>query len=77
MCQSAPGTVVAIDDGAAVVRERGRERRALLLSAGEPIAVGDRVLVHAGLVVRRVSETEATAADAVWDEVEVSDERDH
>jgi hydrogenase maturation factor len=72
MCQSAPGTVVALDaDGSAVVRERGKDRRALVLSAGEPVAVGDRVLVHAGLVVRRLSEQDAAAADAVWEELEV------
>jgi hydrogenase maturation factor len=72
MCQTAVATVLAVDaDGTALVRERGRDRRALVLAAGEPVLVGDRVLVHAGLVVRRVDEADAAAIDAVWSELEV------
>lgn len=70
MCTSAPCRVLSIDDASAVVDERGRERTVLLLAAGEPVTVGDWVLVHAGLVVRRMDESEATATNAVWAELE-------
>jgi hydrogenase expression/formation protein HypC len=73
MCTTAPCRVLRIDDASAVVDQRGRERTVLLLAAGEPVTVGDWVLVHAGLVVRRMDESEATATNAVWAELE--DER--
>lgn len=70
MCTTAPCRVLSIDGGIAVVDERGRERTVLLLAAGEPVAVDDWVLVHAGLVVRRIEESEAEATNAVWAELE-------
>ena len=70
MCTSAPCRVLAVDGPRALVAERGRERSVLLLGAGEPIAVGDWVLVHAGLAVRRIEESEALATNAVWAELE-------
>lgn len=70
MCTTAPCEVLRVDGTSAVVSERGRERTVLLLAAGEPVAVGDWVLVHAGLVVRRIEETEALATNAVWAELE-------
>jgi len=73
MCTAAPCRVLQIDDASAVVDDRGRKRTVLLLAAGEPVTVGDWVLVHSGLVVRRMDESEATATNAVWAELE--DER--
>jgi hydrogenase expression/formation protein HypC len=70
MCTTAPCRVLRIDGDSAVVDERGRQRSVLLLAAGEPVAVDDWVLVHAGLVVRRIEESEATATNAVWSELE-------
>jgi hydrogenase assembly chaperone HypC/HupF len=70
MCTTAPCRVLRVDEGTAVVDERGRERTVLLLAAGEPLAVDDWVLVHSGLVVRRIEESEAIATNAIWAELE-------
>lgn len=70
MCTTAPCRVLRTDGDLAVVSEHGRERTVLLLAAGEPVAVDDWVLVHAGLVVRRIEQSEAVAANAVWAELE-------
>jgi hydrogenase maturation factor len=55
----------------AVVEQGGRRQRVLLVGTDEPVAVGDWVLVHSGLLVRRLDEVEAAATRAVWSEVEV------
>lgn len=73
MCTTAPCRVLSVTGASAVVDERGRQRTVLLLAAGEPVAVDDWVLVHAGLVVRRIEESDARATSAVWAELE--DER--
>jgi hydrogenase assembly chaperone HypC/HupF len=71
MCTTEPCQVVELDGaGAAVVEQRGRRRRVLLVGTDEPVDVGDSVLVHSGLVVQRLDEAEAAAQRAVWAEVE-------
>lgn len=72
MCTTEPCQVVAVDaDGSAVVTQRGRQQRVLLVGADEAVVPGDWVLVHSGLVVRRLDEVEAAATRAVWAQVEV------
>jgi hydrogenase assembly chaperone HypC/HupF len=72
MCTAEPGQVVELDDaGTAVVEQRGHRQRVLLVGTDEPVATGDWVLVHSGLVVRRLDDVEAAATRAVWSEVEV------
>ena len=72
MCTTEPCLVVELDDaGGAVVTQRGRRQRVLLVGTDEPVAPGDWVLVHSGLVVRRLDEVEAAATRAVWAQVEV------
>jgi len=71
MCTTEPCQVVELDGaGAAVVEQRGRRQRLLLVGTDEPVAAGDWVLAHSGLVVRRLDEAEAAATRAVWAEVE-------
>jgi hydrogenase expression/formation protein HypC len=54
MCISLPGTVMAVQDAAALVETAGTGRWCnALLQPG--LAPGDRVLVHAGLVVEVLS----------------------
>ena len=72
MCTSEPCRVVELDGaGAAVVEQGGRRQRVLLVGTDEPVALGDWVLVHSGLVLRRLDDEEAAATRAVWAEVEV------
>jgi hydrogenase assembly chaperone HypC/HupF len=71
MCTAEPCQVVELDGaGVAVVEQGGRRQRVLLVGTDEPVAVGDWVLVHSGLLVRRLDEVEAAATRAVWAEVE-------
>lgn len=72
MCTTEPCQVVELDaSGGAVVTQRGRRRRVLVVGADGPVVPGDWVLVHSGLVVRRLDEVEAAATRAVWAQVEV------
>jgi hydrogenase expression/formation protein HypC len=70
MCVSLPGTVVAIRDGIALVETVGIQRRCNALAYPE-LEPGDRVLLHAGLVVRVLTDNEAREAEAVFAELGV------
>lgn len=65
MCVEAPARVVAIDPDdstVAIVETAEGERRAslaILLLEGDEVHVGDWVLLHTGLVTRRLDEAEA------------------
>lgn len=72
MCTTEPCQVLDVDGaGRAVVTQRGRQQVVLLVGTDEAVAPGDWVLVHSGLVVRRLDEVEAAATRAVWAQVEV------
>jgi hydrogenase expression/formation protein HypC len=58
MCLGAPGRIVSIDDFVGVVDCLGEPRTVGLQLLDEPPAVGDYVLVHLGLAVRRIPEDE-------------------
>lgn len=68
MCISLPGTVVAVRGPAALVETAGTSRwcNALLQSGLEP---GDRVLVHAGLVVQVLSPEQACEIENAFAEL--------
>ena len=70
MCVSLPGTVVSIRDGIALVETVGIQRRCNALAYPE-LEPGDRVLLHAGLVVRVLTDNEAREAEAVFAELGV------
>jgi hydrogenase expression/formation protein HypC len=59
MCIAAPGRILALDDGTAVVEVGGRRRRASLLMTPN-VEIGAWVLVAAGNVVRRIDAAEAS-----------------
>lgn len=70
MCLGIPMRVVEIDGFAARCEARGEERTvSLLLVQGEPIAVGDHVMVHLGQVLQTMTEDEAREAWALYDEI--------
>ena len=64
MCVAMPGRVISVNEKIARVDFDGNiiEARADLT----PVKVGDRVLVHAGLIIQRLSATEAEEMDAIF-----------
>ena len=70
MCVSLPGTVVSIRDGMALVETVGMQRRCNALAYPE-LKPGDRVLLHAGLVVELLSEEQARETEAAFAELGV------
>ena len=67
MCVAMPGRVLSVRDGIARVDFDGNiiEARADLT----PVKVGDRVLVHAGLIIQKLSATEAEEMDAILPQI--------
>ena len=64
MCVAMPGRVISVNEKIARVDFDGNiiEARADLTS----VKVGDRVLVHAGLIIQKLSATEAEEMDAIF-----------
>jgi hydrogenase expression/formation protein HypC len=67
MCVALPGTVIEVKDADAVVDFSGNRVSA---KAGlVDIKKGDRVLVHAGCIIQKVSETEAEELESLFEEL--------
>lgn len=67
MCVALPGKVVSVDGEYAQVDFEGNEVRAL---AGlVKVKPGDRVLVHAGCILQKLSATEADSMDEIFREI--------
>ena len=64
MCVAMPGRVLSVDNGIARVDFDGNiiEARADLTE----VVAGDRVLVHAGLIIQKLSATEAEEMEAIF-----------
>lgn len=70
MCLGIPMRIVAINGLMARCEAKGTLREvSLLFLQGEPLAVGDFVLIHLGNAVQKISEEDARAAWALYDEV--------
>ncbi len=67
MCVAYPGTVIKVQPHTATVDFNGNyvEARSGLVE----VAVGDRVLVHAGCILQKVSEREAAELESLMEEV--------
>lgn len=68
MCIAAPGKVIAIENNTAKVDYNGNT-----LNANKGIVdvkIGDRVLVHAGLIIQVLPEEEAQEMDRIFAELE-------
>jgi hydrogenase expression/formation protein HypC len=68
MCLSLPGRVLSVRDSSALVETAGIQRWASALLYPE-IEPGDRVLVHAGLVVNVLTADEAREVEAAFAEL--------
>lgn len=70
MCLGIPMQIVAIDGYTARCAAKGVERDAsLFLLQGEPVAVGDYVMIHVGYAIQKMSEQEAHSAWELFDRI--------
>lgn len=70
MCLAVPMQIRSIDGFLATCEAKGIQREvSLFMLQGEPIAVGDHVLVHVGYAIQKVSEEEARSAWELFDEI--------
>lgn len=68
MCVALPGTVIELDGDVAIVDFSGNQVRAR--SGFVPVAPGDRVLVHAGCILQKVSSQQADEIEDLFRELE-------
>ena len=70
MCLAVPMRIQRIDGFAATCEAKGIEREvSLFMLQGEPLEVGDHVLIHVGYAIQKVSEEEARSAWELFDEI--------
>ena len=70
MCLAIPMQVVAIDGFNARCVAKGVERDvSLFLMQGEPVAIGDYVMIHVGYAIQKVSEADALSSWELFDEI--------
>ena len=70
MCLAVPMKIKSIDGFAATCEAKGIEREvSLFMLQGEPLDVGDHVLIHVGYAIQKVSEEEARSAWELFDEI--------
>jgi len=70
MCLAVPMKITAIDGFQCTCEAKGIEREvSLFMLQHEPPELGDHVLVHVGYAIQTVSEEEAIASWALFDEV--------
>ncbi|MCP4408193.1 MAG: HypC/HybG/HupF family hydrogenase formation chaperone [Gammaproteobacteria bacterium] len=80
MCLAIPMEIIEIDGFNARCEAKGVQREvSLFMLQGEPLEVGDFVLVHVGYAIQKVSPQEARSSWELFDEIlqssEVSSER--
>ena len=59
MCLGVPMQILEINDDMVVAEIDGVQREASLMMLGEPVVVGDYVIVHAGFAISRIDPAEA------------------
>ncbi len=64
MCLAVPGRIKKIEGKKVLLDYPGEKRFAL--SGGEPVKIGDYVMVQMGIVVKILSQKEAKAAIKAW-----------
>jgi hydrogenase expression/formation protein HypC len=70
MCLAVPMKITAIDGYQCTCEAKGIEREvSLFMLQNENVEVGDHILVHVGYAIQKVSEEEAAASWALFDEV--------
>lgn len=69
MCLAVPTRVVAVNGNLATVNVQGVHTQARLDALGEPVAIGDYLLVHAGFAIRRLDPEDARETLRLFDEI--------
>ncbi len=70
MCLAIPMQIVEIDGYNARCSAKGVQREvSLFMLQGEPVAVGDYVMVHVGYAIQVMTEQEARSAWELFDEM--------
>ena len=70
MCLAVPMKITRIDGFTANCEAKGIEREvSLFMLQGEPLAVGDHVLIHVGYAIQKISEEEARITWDLFDEI--------
>ena len=70
MCLAVPMKITAIDGFNATCEAKGIQREvSLFMLQGEPVAVGDHVLIHVGYAIQKISEEEARSTWDLFDEI--------
>lgn len=70
MCLAIPMQIIEIDGFNARCEARGVEREvSLFMLQGEPIAVGDFVMVHVGYAIQKVTAQEARSSWELFDQI--------
>ena len=59
MCLGVPMQVLEIHDDMVLAEIDGVQREASLMMLGDPVSVGDYVIVHAGFAISRIDPAEA------------------
>lgn len=74
MCLAVPMRIAAIDGFNATCEACGITRDvSLFMMQGEPLAVGDHVLIHVGYAIKKVSQEDARLSWETFDEIPTSD----
>ena len=70
MCLAVPMKIMGIDGFNATCEAKGIQREvSLFMLQGEPIAVGDHVLIHVGYAIQKISAEEAQSTWDLFDEI--------
>ena len=70
MCLAVPMKITSIDGFNATCEAKGIQREvSLFMLQGEPVAVGDHVLIHVGYAIQKISEEEARSTWDLFDEI--------
>ena len=70
MCLAVPMRIKSVDRFEAVCEAKGIEREvSLFMLQGEPIEVGDHVLIHVGYAIQKISAEEARITWDLFEEV--------
>jgi hydrogenase expression/formation protein HypC len=70
MCLAVPMKITRIDGFVATCEAKGITREvSLFMLQGEPLEVGDHVLIHVGYAIQKISEEEARSSWDLFDEI--------
>jgi hydrogenase expression/formation protein HypC len=78
MCLGIPMRIKRIDGYTALCEAKGIERDvSLFMMQGEPLAIGDHVVVHVGYAIQKVSAQDARTAWELYDQMLAAEDAGH